>query len=152
MDPGPKTNGKEITAVPQAGVANCDEMITLDCLRALYSIDYTPVATDKNSFGIGERSSLICVGYTSGRADGLCVVELTPQAFLAGDLDVFFGNFSSSQVGQRPTLISIDGGKNNIITPPLFVKSVFSHSMLYISYRYRPDRKPELQPQRRKLA
>lgn len=61
----------------------------MDCLRALYSIDYTPVATDKNSFGI---------------------VELTPQAFLAGDLDVFFSNFSPSQVGQRPTLISIDGG------------------------------------------
>lgn len=56
MDPGPKTNGKKVTAVPQAGVANCDEMITLDCLRALYSIDYTPVATDKNSFGIGETT------------------------------------------------------------------------------------------------
>lgn len=54
MDPGPKTNGKKVTTVPQAGVANCDEMITLDCLRALYSIEYTPVATDKNSFGIGE--------------------------------------------------------------------------------------------------
>lgn len=57
MDPGPKTNGKKVTTVPQAGVANCDEMITLDCLRALYSIDYTPVATEKNSFGIGERLS-----------------------------------------------------------------------------------------------
>lgn len=56
MGPGPKTTGKKVTAVPQAGVANCDEMITLDCLRALYSIDYTPVATDKNSFGIGERT------------------------------------------------------------------------------------------------
>lgn len=55
MDPGPKTNGKKITAAPQAGVANCDEMITLDCLRALYSIDYTPVVTDKNSFGIGKQ-------------------------------------------------------------------------------------------------
>jgi len=63
-------------------------MITLDCLRALYSINYTPVATNKNSYGI---------------------VELTPQAFLAGDLDLFFTNFSSSLVGVRPVSVLIDG-------------------------------------------
>ncbi|OBZ71486.1 Tripeptidyl-peptidase SED1 [Grifola frondosa] len=102
---GPKTNGVKVTAADPS-LANCDEMIVPDCLRALYSIDYTPVATDKNTFGI---------------------VEFTPQAFLAGDLDLFFGfvpcllcighklstalsNFSPSQVGVRPTLVSIDGG------------------------------------------
>ncbi|EIM82805.1 uncharacterized protein STEHIDRAFT_149190 [Stereum hirsutum FP-91666 SS1] len=84
---GPKTNGKKVTLPPT--LANCDEFITLDCLRALYSIDYTPVASDKNSYGI---------------------VEFTPQAFLPGDLDLFFANFSPSQVGQRPNFISIDGG------------------------------------------
>ena len=47
---GPKTNGKQVTITPT--LEHCDEVITLDCLRALYSIDYTPVATDKNTFGI----------------------------------------------------------------------------------------------------
>lgn len=36
---------------------NCDQMITLDCLRALYSFNYTPIATDKNSFGVRKESS-----------------------------------------------------------------------------------------------
>ncbi|KAI0694701.1 subtilisin-like protein [Earliella scabrosa] len=84
---GPKTNGKAVTITPN--LENCDQLITLDCLRALYSIDHSPVSTDKNTFGI---------------------VEFTPQAFLQGDLDMFFANFSPSQVGTEPTLISIDGG------------------------------------------
>ncbi|OCH89925.1 subtilisin-like protein [Obba rivulosa] len=85
---GPKTNGVKVLAAP-SDLSTCDEMITPDCLRALYSIDRTPVATDKNTFGIS---------------------EFTPQAFLAADLDLFFGNFSPGQVGTRPKLISIDGG------------------------------------------
>ncbi|KAI0775553.1 subtilisin-like protein [Trametes elegans] len=84
---GPKTNGQKVTITPS--LEHCDEMITLDCLRALYSIDYTPQSTDKNTFGI---------------------LELTPQAFLQSDLDMFFANFSPSQVGQAPVLVSIDGG------------------------------------------
>ncbi|KAA1472283.1 hypothetical protein DENSPDRAFT_171643 [Dentipellis sp. KUC8613] len=84
---GPKTNGQKVTITPI--LENCDENITPACLRALYSVNYTPVATDKNTYGI---------------------VEFTPQAFLAGDLDLFFGNFSPSQVGTRPKLIAIDGG------------------------------------------
>ncbi|VDC01711.1 unnamed protein product [Peniophora sp. CBMAI 1063] len=86
---GPKTNGKKPTLKSSSDLSTCDEFITPDCLRALYSINHTPVATKKNSYGI---------------------VEFTPQAFLAGDLDLFFGNFSPSQVGVRPNLISIDGG------------------------------------------
>ncbi|EMD39042.1 hypothetical protein CERSUDRAFT_112730 [Gelatoporia subvermispora B] len=70
-------------------LAHCDEQITLDCLRTLYNFDYTFVNTKKNSFAI---------------------VEYTPQTHNPSDLDVFFGNFSKSQVGERPTLISIDGG------------------------------------------
>ncbi|EMD39903.1 hypothetical protein CERSUDRAFT_103818 [Gelatoporia subvermispora B] len=85
---GPKTNGVKVLAAP-SDLSTCDEMITPDCLRALYSIDRTPVETKKNTFGIS---------------------EFTPQAFLAEDLDIFFGNFSPSQVGTRPKLISIDGG------------------------------------------
>lgn len=37
-------------------------------------------------------------------------VEYTPQAYVASDLDMFFKNFSQSQVGERPVLVSIDGG------------------------------------------
>ena len=49
---GPKTLGSKVTITPT--LENCDEMITPDCLRALYSVNYTPVATDVNTFGIGE--------------------------------------------------------------------------------------------------
>ncbi|KAI0717849.1 subtilisin-like protein [Cerioporus squamosus] len=68
---------------------HCDEVITLACLRALYDFKYTPFAPKKNSIG---------------------VVEYTPQSHIPSDFDVFFGNYSKDQVGQRPTLISIDGG------------------------------------------
>ena len=41
-------------------------------------------------------------------------VEYTPQAYSPTDLDVFFKNFSSSQIGHRPTMVSIDGGTINV--------------------------------------
>ena len=47
-----KTNGKKADHDPGT-LANCDQQITPDCLRALYNFHYTPVATDKNSYGIG---------------------------------------------------------------------------------------------------
>ncbi|KAL0565190.1 hypothetical protein V5O48_016840, partial [Marasmius crinis-equi] len=87
-----KFHGPKVAAVPDftsPSLDNCDQLITLYCLRALYNIDYTPVATDRNTYGI---------------------VEFTPQAYLADDLDLFFANFSPSQVGDRPVLVSIDGG------------------------------------------
>ncbi|KAI0783459.1 subtilisin-like protein [Abortiporus biennis] len=84
---GPKTNGVRVSKKPD--LSQCDQMITPDCLRALYDFNYKPVATNKNSYGI---------------------VEFTPQAFLAGDLDLFFANFSPSLVGVRPTFVGIDGG------------------------------------------
>ncbi|KAL0577149.1 hypothetical protein V5O48_004825 [Marasmius crinis-equi] len=87
-----KFRGPKQAAIPDLvspSLDTCDQLTTLDCLRALYSIDYTPVATDKNTYGI---------------------VEFTPQAYLADDLDLFFANFSPTQVGDRPILVSIDGG------------------------------------------
>ena len=48
---GPNRVEEEATVIPT--LVNCDMLITMDCLRALYNIDYTPVATKKNSFGIG---------------------------------------------------------------------------------------------------
>ncbi|TDL20635.1 subtilisin-like protein [Rickenella mellea] len=83
----PKTTGR-VKGV-KAELANCDKMITPDCLRALYNVNYKPIAIHKNSYGI---------------------VEYTPQAFLQSDLDMFFTNFSKSLVGTSPTLVSIDGG------------------------------------------
>ena len=73
----------------------CDQYITLICLRALYGIPVLPsfVPTNpKNSFGI---------------------VEYTPQAYLGSDLDLFFANYSKTQKQKRPNLISIDGGALN---------------------------------------
>ncbi|KAI0833697.1 subtilisin-like protein [Trametes gibbosa] len=83
----PKTTGKIQTIFNQ--LENCNEQITPICLRALYNFAYIPLAAHKNSIGI---------------------VEYTPQAYLPSDLDLFFTNFSKSQVGERPNLISIDGG------------------------------------------
>ena len=56
----------------------------------------------------------------------ILIVEFTPQTYVGGDLDLFFKyefsflicrnwplscrNFSSTQVGTRPQLVSIDGG------------------------------------------
>ncbi|KAI0058458.1 subtilisin-like protein [Artomyces pyxidatus] len=85
---GPKTLDQKVTI--ETNATNCDQFITPDCLRALYNIDDPPAyPQDGNSYGI---------------------VEFTPQAYVDTDLDKFFKNFSSSQIGQRPKLVSIDGG------------------------------------------
>ncbi|KZF23723.1 hypothetical protein L228DRAFT_122834 [Xylona heveae TC161] len=70
-------------------LSNCDKYITPDCLRALYLFPPNLFANPKNSYGI---------------------VEYSPQAYLQGDLDLFFRNFSKPLVGQSPILNSIDGG------------------------------------------
>ncbi|KAF2172496.1 hypothetical protein M409DRAFT_63164 [Zasmidium cellare ATCC 36951] len=68
---------------------NCDQQITPWCLRYLYKFGPGNSKNPKNSYGI---------------------VEYTPQAYVPSDLDLFFKNFSTKQVGARPTLQSIDGG------------------------------------------
>ena len=68
---------------------NCNQFITPNCLRALYLFPPGLTANPKNSYGI---------------------VEYTPQAYLQGDLDLFFANFSRNQQQRTPTLDSIDGG------------------------------------------
>lgn len=47
----------DVTITP--ALENCDEMITPACLQALYSVNYTPVATDKNTYGIGELHQIL---------------------------------------------------------------------------------------------
>ncbi|KAL8803632.1 MAG: hypothetical protein Q9182_003047 [Xanthomendoza sp. 2 TL-2023] len=68
---------------------NCNRFITPNCLRALYRFPPGLTKNPKNSYGI---------------------VEYTPQAYLQGDLDLFFANFSKNQEQRTPTLNSIDGG------------------------------------------
>ncbi|OCH91088.1 subtilisin-like protein [Obba rivulosa] len=72
---------------------DCNNQITLPCLRALYGFEYTPLAASENSLGI---------------------VEYTPNVYIPSDLDQFFKNYSKSQVGERPVLVSIDGGSIDI--------------------------------------
>jgi hypothetical protein len=123
-------------------LANCDNFITPDCLYALYNFYYTPQATEKNSYGIGE---LFLNQIILESPLNYPLVSFGPQAYLASDLDLFFQcgyfhisrtklttiirNFSSTQPGQRPNLVSIDGGK------PLFT---YFQARL-IPDRYRPN-------------
>lgn len=67
---------------------DCDKQITPNCLRALYKFLPNINAAKGNSYGI---------------------VEYTPQAYVPSDLDLFFANFSTREVGDRPILDAIDG-------------------------------------------
>lgn len=73
----------------EINLAKCEQFITPDCLRALYRFPVNSETQEANSFG---------------------VVEYTPQAYVASDLDQFFRNFTPDAVGERPILDSIDGG------------------------------------------
>lgn len=78
---GPKTTGAKVAIPPS--LSNCSNAITPACLQALYNIDYTPVATEKNTFGIGMFSSTYILVYFLNEYPP---VELTPQAYLQSDL------------------------------------------------------------------
>lgn len=47
-----KADGTAVSLPPT--LSNCDEIITLDCLRALYEIDHVPTQVKENTFGIRE--------------------------------------------------------------------------------------------------
>ncbi|RMY45607.1 hypothetical protein D0865_09799 [Hortaea werneckii] len=85
LGPNGPLHGKKL----REELAMCDEYITPDCLRALYQFPINHKLNKDNSYGI---------------------VEYTPQAYVPGDLDLFFANFSKHQVGDRPILDSVDGG------------------------------------------
>ncbi|KAF3938743.1 Aorsin [Dactylella cylindrospora] len=72
-----------------ASLSTCDQFITPDCLRELYS------------FGINHNPM---------KNNSIAIVAFTPQTYLQQDMDNFFGNFSPAQVGQSPGLKSINGG------------------------------------------
>ncbi|KAE9370750.1 subtilisin-like protein [Stipitochalara longipes BDJ] len=78
-------------AAPQPQVtyslANCDQYITPDCLRALYNFTNGTLAVSSYA-----------------------VVEYTPQAYLQSDLDLFYSNLARQiPSGNAPTVDLIDG-------------------------------------------
>ena len=120
---GPKKSNKPVKITPS--LANCDQIITLDCLRALYKINYIPCSTHKNTFGIG---SLGCVDLVlqifttlldswiyassifSSRSWSVFQVYVKSACLSYVCQAVPFRNFSPSQVGMRPQAVLIDGG------------------------------------------
>lgn len=56
---GPKLGAAAVAPKINSNLTDCDEQITLDCLRALYNISHTPVSGDVNTFGIGVPSSFL---------------------------------------------------------------------------------------------
>ncbi|KAF7346770.1 Subtilisin-like protein [Mycena sanguinolenta] len=82
----PKIPIKNLASFAESG---CDTAVTLDCLRALYNFDFTPVSGSKNTVG---------------------VVEFEGNVYMPSDLDLFFETYRPDQVGHTPTLISIEGG------------------------------------------
>ena len=93
----------------------CDNSTTPICLRTLYDFFYNPVATDKNSFGIGQCTFRFhkCICYKLHDLPFLfCfIAEYTPQAYLKSDLEMFARNYSTDLIGKEPKMVSIDGGE-----------------------------------------
>ncbi|KZT63388.1 subtilisin-like protein [Daedalea quercina L-15889] len=88
ISPSPHVNGP--LANLSAQLSACSDQLTPNCLRLLYNFtEYVPQVPGNNS---------------------IAIVEFTPNAYRPSDLDLFFANFSPSQVGERPILESIDGG------------------------------------------
>ena len=78
------------------GVKNCSELITIDCLRAIYGIP---------------------VGKTNHSGNELGIAEWADYLYLP-DLAIFFENFTNPKIPSDtvPEFISIDGGKPSNLT------------------------------------
>ena len=75
-------------------LANCNQYVTPDCLRALYGLSNGTLA--KSSYA---------------------VVEYTPQAYLQKDLNLFYSNLAREiPSGTAPIFDSIDGGVDQTTT------------------------------------
>jgi tripeptidyl-peptidase I len=109
-----KTTGKNFKMLFK-DLQNCDKMMTPLCLRVLYGFFYQPLASDRNTFGIGQiflpKPS---ISQNMGIIDDffIYIVEYTPQAYRQSDLDTFAKNFSLGMVGKSPRMVSIDGGSS----------------------------------------
>lgn len=73
------------------GLANCYELITIECIRAIYDFGPGNTSTPGNEVGIGEWADFLYLP----------------------DLDIFFKNFTTPEIpaGTRPEFLSIDGGQ-----------------------------------------
>lgn len=78
------------------GVKNCDRLITIDCLRAIYNFGKGNYSAPSNKMGIAEWADYLYYP----------------------DLQTFFANFTSPKIpnGTLPEFISIDGGKMSNLT------------------------------------
>lgn len=74
-----------------SGITQCNQLTTIDCLRALYGFNASTSAVKGNEMGIAEWADYLYLP----------------------DLDPFFKNFTSPEIpaGTRPDFISIDGGQ-----------------------------------------
>lgn len=81
----PKHGATILGAMPS--LSKCDQMLTPDCIRALYRIPKGSLANANNPLGI---------------------VEYSFQAFLQSDLDLFFGQFEPRLVGKGPAVRLLD--------------------------------------------
>lgn len=89
-----KGPGASPNAAQPFDLSTCNTQITPDCLRALYGFPNGTLA--KSSYGI---------------------VEYTPQAYLQGDLDLFYTNLAREiPAGTAPIFNSIDGGVDQTTT------------------------------------
>ena len=94
------------------GLDYCDEAVTLECLRELYNFHYEFVSTEENSIAVGESCFFnIPPHFKLTHTICLNTVEYGENSYLGSDLDIFFEKFSPQQVGRRPELVSIAGGK-----------------------------------------
>lgn len=76
------------------GLKHCDELITIDCLRAIYDIP---------------------VGKTNHSGNEIGIAEWADYLYLP-DLAIFFENYTSPKIPSNvhPEFISIDGGKTSV--------------------------------------
>ena len=86
--------------------------MTLECLRELYNFHYESVSTEENSIAVGESCFFdLPPHFKLTHTIHLTTVEYGENSYLGSDLDIFFEKFSPQQVGRRPELVSIAGGK-----------------------------------------
>lgn len=75
------------------GLSNCSELITIECIRAIYGIP---------------------VGKTNHSGNEIGIAEWADYLYLP-DLKIFFENYTKPQIPSdtKPEFISIDGGKTS---------------------------------------
>lgn len=73
------------------GTEHCNELITIECMRALYQFPAGNSSTPGNEVGIGEWADFLYLP----------------------DLDIFYKNYTTPEIpaGTRPQFLSIDGGQ-----------------------------------------